>query len=56
LSESVQPARSTAASLAFVNEQGARYGVQEDKRMTDQRAWADLCHVMFNVKEFIFVN
>ena len=22
----------------------------------DPRAWADLCHVLINVKEFIYVN
>ena len=34
----------------FLSEQGKEYGV------IDGRAWADLAHVLFNVKEFIFVN
>jgi hypothetical protein len=40
-----------AEALAFVEEQGrARGGVE------DPRAWADLGHVLYSVKEFIFVN
>ena len=35
---------------AFLAEQGKEYGI------IDGRAWADLAHVLFNVKEFIFVN
>jgi hypothetical protein len=35
----------------FLAEQGKEYG-----KADDPRAWADLCHVLFNVKEFIFVN
>jgi hypothetical protein len=39
-----------ADAQAFIEEQGRAYnGVH------DNRAWADLCHVLFNVKEFIFV-
>jgi hypothetical protein len=38
-------------ALAFLAEQGREYG-----RADDVRAWADLGHVLFNVKEFIFVN
>ncbi len=37
-------------ALAFLAEQGKEYG------RIDERAWADLAHVLFNVKEFIFVN
>jgi hypothetical protein len=40
------------AALAFLAEQSARYGGDAG----DVRAWADLCHVLMNVKEFIFVN
>ena len=42
----------TADALAFLDEQGdaLRHGAD------DPRAWADLCHVLFNVKEFIFIN
>jgi hypothetical protein len=40
-----------ADALAFLQEQGEQYG-----RPDDPRAWADLCHVLINVKEFIFIN
>jgi hypothetical protein len=39
-------------ALDFLARQSGRYGAGPD----DPRAWADLCHVLFNVKEFIFVN
>jgi hypothetical protein len=38
-------------ALTFLNEQGKEYGQADDPR-----AWADLCHVLMNVKEFIFLN
>ena len=40
-----------SAALAFVNEQAERYaeGGQE-------QAWTDLCHVLLNAKEFIFIQ
>jgi hypothetical protein len=37
---------------AFVGEQARRYGQGDN----DPRAWADLCHVLLNVKEFIFIE
>jgi hypothetical protein len=40
------------SALSFLAEQATRYGSQAD----DPRAWADLCHVLLNVKEFIFVR
>jgi mono/diheme cytochrome c family protein/cytochrome c553 len=39
-------------ALQFLVGQSERYGGAAD----DPRAWADLCHVLINVKEFIFVN
>jgi hypothetical protein len=41
----------TKEALAFLAEQSKEYG-----KADDPRAWADLGHVLFNVKEFIFVN
>jgi hypothetical protein len=38
-------------ALEFLQEQGKLYG-----RADHPRAWTDLCHVLLNVKEFIFVN
>lgn len=40
-----------ADALAFLAEQAKTYGKPDDPR-----AWTDLCHVLFNVKEFIFVG
>jgi len=36
----------------FLEQQTARHGCGPD----DPKPWADLCHVLINVKEFIFVN
>jgi hypothetical protein len=43
-------ARELAAALAFLRDQSQEYG------STDERAWADLAHVMFNVKEFSLIE
>ena len=40
-----------SAALAFLDGQAATYG-----KPGDPRAWADLCHVLFNSKEFLYVN
>ncbi|HVC98948.1 MAG TPA: PSD1 and planctomycete cytochrome C domain-containing protein [Pirellulales bacterium] len=40
------------SALAFVAEQSRRYGSGPE----DPRAWADLCHVLLNVKEFIYIQ
>ena len=39
------------AALKFLSEQGKEYSGPDDPR-----TWADLCHVLMNVKEFVFVN
>jgi hypothetical protein len=39
-----------AAALSFINDRSAGASSSEPRD-----AWADLCHVLFNVKEFIFV-
>jgi hypothetical protein len=44
------------AALAFIESQGAEYGLSPEKADDDERVWADLCHVLINAKEFIFVN
>lgn len=41
----------TRAALSFLEEQGGEYGGPDDPR-----TWADLCHVLWNVKEFIFIR
>jgi hypothetical protein len=43
-------------AIAFLHAQGQTLGLSTDTRVTDVRVWADLAHVLFNVKEFIFLN
>ncbi|QDU93774.1 PSD1 and planctomycete cytochrome C domain-containing protein [Lignipirellula cremea] len=43
-----------AASLTFLQQQNREYGLRPEQAANDLRAWTDLCHVLFNVKEFIF--
>jgi hypothetical protein len=45
-----------AEALAFLERHGAAYGASPAAAATDARVWADLCHVMWNVKEFVFIN
>ena len=45
-----------ADARGFLSSQGAEYGLSPEKAETDARVWKDLCHVMMNVKEFIFVR
>jgi hypothetical protein len=40
-----------AATCAFLREQDRQYGQTDDPR-----SWQNLCHVLFNLKEFIFIN
>ncbi|MCA9269074.1 MAG: DUF1553 domain-containing protein, partial [Planctomycetales bacterium] len=49
-------AAETEQAIEFLHAQGERYGLPEAARETSPETWTDLCHVMFNVKEFIFVN
>lgn len=41
--------------VEFLKNQSSAYGASSDW-VTDVRAWADFCHVLFNVKEFVFLN
>ena len=45
-----------ADSLGFLRRQADAYGAGAEPHGYDKRAWADLSHVLFNVKEFVFVN
>jgi hypothetical protein len=49
-------ANELAQAMAFVNRQAEAYGLGLSQRCSDQALWADLCQVLMNVKEFIFVN
>jgi hypothetical protein len=42
--------------LAFLDLQGAAYGLEPSRRRGDEEVWADFCQVLMNVKEFIFLN
>lgn len=43
-------------SLDFIETTGKEYGLSTDAAKNDQRVWADLAHVLMNVKEFVFLN
>jgi hypothetical protein len=44
----------TAAALAFLESQAREYGLSSAG--DDERVWADLGHVLFNVKEFVLLD
>jgi hypothetical protein len=41
---------------SFLDRHGEELGVPPERRGDDLRLWADLAHVMMNLKEFIFLN
>jgi len=41
--------------LSFVASQAGGYGLSGDEVLSSQRLWADVCHVVFMLKEFIYV-
>ncbi|HEX3997842.1 MAG TPA: PSD1 and planctomycete cytochrome C domain-containing protein [Pirellulales bacterium] len=45
-----------ADDLAFLDSQAESLGIKPADRPTAEQPWADLCHVLFNVKEFIFID
>lgn len=45
-----------ATALAFLREQTAHYAGPAPESLRDPRAWADLCHALFTLKEFIFIG
>jgi hypothetical protein len=44
------------ALMAFLESQAEAYGLADAALATDQRLWADICHVLFNAKEFLYVR
>jgi hypothetical protein len=42
--------------LAFMQKQAEALGISAPQCWQDERVWTDFCHVVFNVKEFIFVE
>ncbi len=43
-------------AVAFLKQQAESHGIPADQADRDERVWADLCHVLMNVKEFIYLN
>lgn len=43
-------------ALAFLLEQAKSYNLPADGWSKHVQVWTDLCHVLFNVKEFVFVK
>ncbi|MCE9555561.1 MAG: PSD1 and planctomycete cytochrome C domain-containing protein [Planctomycetes bacterium] len=46
----------TARAVTFLKEQTAAYGIAGDAWQKEPRAWTDLGHVIWNMKEFIFID
>ncbi len=44
------------SALQFLDSQAREYGIPVEQVRTDQRVWADLAHVLYNVKEFVFIE
>ena len=40
----------------FFEDQGQLYGISKEEATADPKVWADLCHVVFTLKEFIFIG
>lgn len=48
--------RETDEATEFLRQQSGSLGLTEVAANYDERAWADLCHVLINVKEFVFLK
>jgi len=46
----------TSDARQFLKDQAKLYGVADDQWPDNAQVWADLCHVVFNLKEFIYIN
>lgn len=46
----------TAKALAFLDQQAGEYALSAQRATSDERVWADLAHVLFNVKGFVLVQ
>jgi len=44
------------AAMEFLRGQAREYGLSADQTHDDVRVWSDVAHVLWNSKEFIFVN
>jgi hypothetical protein len=51
-----QPSAQEVQSLVeFIDEQAEAYALPPAARGSDQRLWTDLCHVLINAKEFLYI-
>jgi hypothetical protein len=51
-----QPSAAEVQSLVeFIDDQAEAYALPPAARGSDQRLWADLCHVLINAKEFLYI-
>ena len=46
----------SADALSFLESQGRELGLRPEAWKTDRQAWSDLAHVLFNAKEFVFLE
>ncbi len=46
----------TADAMDFIRRQGAAYGLTPAECGQNEKVWTDVCHVIFNLKEFIFIE
>ena len=49
-------AQEVTNAISFLESQGAELGLATEKAAQDIRVWHDLCHVIWNVKEFTYLN
>jgi hypothetical protein len=45
----------TQTLVAFVQEQADAYQIPHDAQTSDHRLWTDVCHVLLNTKEFLYL-
>ena len=51
-----QPSAQEVQSLVeFIDDQADAYALPPAARGSDQRLWTDLCHVLINAKEFLYI-
>lgn len=51
-----QPSAQEVQSLVeFIDDQAEAYALSPAARGSDQRLWTDLCHVLINAKEFLYI-
>ncbi len=48
--------REISKALEFLAQQASTYGLTAEQVRDSEKVWADLCHVIFNLKEFIFIQ